>query len=84
MSGPTRTNQPTSASVGSNARPATPFRERFGYYLMGVAIGCLLVAMMWSARTNLRPKPVGAPQAPTQTIPPGAVLPSQQRGATAP
>lgn len=72
------------AARGPVARPSSPFRERFGYYLLGVGVGCALVGMMWSARKNLRPKPVGQAGASQQVVPAGATLPSQQRGPSAP
>jgi hypothetical protein len=30
--------------------PREKFRERLGYYLMGVAIGCMVLGFAWMAR----------------------------------
>lgn len=42
------------------------FRERLGYYAIGVAIGLVLVGMLWQARSNAR----SAPASPAPTPPP--------------
>jgi hypothetical protein len=77
MSGDGLKPGPERAVRGAGA--GSPLRQRFGYYLLGVGVGCVLVAMMWSARKSLRPKPVGDVGATRQTVPPEATLPSQRR-----
>ncbi|HYE02326.1 MAG TPA: hypothetical protein VD963_03720 [Phycisphaerales bacterium] len=53
-------------------RPATParggsgFRDRLGYYLLGVAIGCAFTGLIIAARLRAAPpaaRPVGEPAA---------------------
>ncbi len=58
-------------------RPApntgSTFRERLGVYLVGVALGCLILGMFWSARKRAaqqQAQPASPPVAPMPATPP--------------
>jgi hypothetical protein len=77
MSERARTVEPPAGAGGAPwSSTGTPFRKRVGYYLFGVAIGCVVAGMILSARARLRPK--GPVVTPATTSAPADTLPSQQ------
>jgi hypothetical protein len=61
--------------------PSSAFRERLAYYLLGVAISCVLLGFLWAARYQAAqrraaqsaapaaaPAPTGAPATPGSSV----------------
>lgn len=53
-------------AVGSNRRSKPEFVRRLGYYLVGVAMGCVLVGLMMNARARIAANRALAEQAQTE------------------
>ncbi|MBX3387096.1 MAG: hypothetical protein KF768_11040 [Phycisphaeraceae bacterium] len=71
------------SSAPRSGRSRTEFLRRLGYYLMGVAIGCVMLGMIWSARARqaaARGGQQAAPvsPAPTEQASPGAGAPNSR------
>ncbi|MDX2132741.1 MAG: hypothetical protein SFY69_11895 [Planctomycetota bacterium] len=73
----------------SDLRPAPGFRQRLGYYLVGLSIGCAMLGMIWWIKAQVRqnPAPPGPPpahQTSSTPPPPGAASPGPTPAGTAP
>lgn len=63
-------------------RPAPGFRQRLGYYLFGLAVGCTLLGILWYMRAQAARS---QPPSPGVDNPPGQVVapPSRASGPAA-